>query len=316
MATTIEAPAQAATRAAAPNRRKRSKHTDNKAAWIMLLPWLIGLVGITAIPMVASFLLSFTDYPLLRAPQWVGFDNYIDLIADKRFHASLGVTFRYVFVSVPLQLAFALALALALNRGLSGLRFYRSALYLPSLLGASVSIAIMWRQVFGSEGIFNGFLSLFGIDGPSWVGHPDHALSTLVVLNVWTFGSPMVIFLAGLRQIPREFYEAASVDGAGRITQFFRITLPLLTPVVFFNVILQFIHAFQAFTPSYIVSGGTGGPVDSTLFYTLYLYQQGFTQFRMGYASAMAWILLLIIGVFTALNFIGSKYWVFYGDEK
>jgi multiple sugar transport system permease protein len=315
MATTIETTPRSVTPPAARKRRK-PKHTDNKAAWLMLLPWLVGLVGITAIPMVASFLLSFTDYPLLAAPQWVGIDNYVDLLNDKRFHASLGVTFRYVFVSVPLQLAFALVLALALNRGLSGLRFYRSALYLPSLLGASVSIAIMWRQVFGDEGIFNGFLSLFGVDGPSWVGHPDHALSTLVVLNVWTFGSPMVIFLAGLRQIPREYYEAASVDGAGRVSQFFKITLPLLTPVVFFNVILQFIHAFQAFTPSYIVSGGTGGPVDSTLFYTLYLYQQGFTQFRMGYASAMAWILLLIIGVFTALNFIGSKYWVFYGDEK
>lgn len=315
MATTIDAPRSGAT-VEPSKRRRRRKHSDNRAAWIMLLPWLIGLVGITAVPMIASLWLSFTDYPLLASPEWVGFDNYIDLMNDPRFHASLGVTFRYVFISVPLQLAFALALALALNTGMSGLRFYRSAFYLPSLLGASVSIAIMWRQVFGSDGIFNGFLSLFGIDGPSWVGQPDHALSTLIVLNVWTFGSPMVIFLAGLRQIPREYYEAASVDGAGRTSQFFRITLPLLTPVVFFNVILQFIHAFQAFTPSYIVSGGTGGPVDSTLFYTLYLYQQGFTQFRMGYASAMAWILLLIIGFFTVLNFIGSKYWVFYGDEK
>jgi multiple sugar transport system permease protein len=172
--------------------------------------------------------------------------------------------------------------------------------------------------VFGGQGIFNEFLGFFNADGVSvsWIGNPDWALGTLIVLNVWTFGSPMVIFLAGLRQIPREYYEAAAVDGAGRVSQFFRITLPLLTPVVFFNVILQFIHAFQAFTPSYIISGGSGGPVDSTLFYTLYLYQRGFTQFQMGYASAMAWILLLIIGVFTAANFIGSKYWVFYGDEK
>lgn len=282
----------------------------------MLTPWLLGLTLITAIPMLASLFLSFTSYPLLSAPRWVGFDNYVRLFEDPRFMASVGVTFRYVFISVPLQLAFALGLALLLNRGLSGLKFYRSALYLPSLLGASVTIAILWRQVFGQNGIFNDFLGLFGIEGISWIGNPDWALSTLIVLNVWTFGSPMVIFLAGLRQIPKEYYEAASVDGAPRLSQFFHITLPLLTPVVFFNVILQFIHAFQAFTPSYIISGGSGGPVDSTLFYTLYLYQRGFTQFQMGYASAMAWILLLIIGLFTAANFIGARYWVFYGDEK
>ncbi|UYN83441.1 MAG: sugar ABC transporter permease [Microcella sp.] len=289
---------------------------EARAAWIMLTPWLLGLTLITAIPMLASLYLSFTNYPLLAAPRWVGFDNYVRLFDDPRFLASIGVTFRYVFISVPLQLAFALGLALLLNRGLSGLKFYRSALYLPSLLGASVTIAILWRQVFGQNGIFNDFLALFGIQGISWIGNPDWALSTLIVLNVWTFGSPMVIFLAGLRQIPKEYYEAASVDGAPRMSQFFHITLPLLTPVVFFNVILQFIHAFQAFTPSYIISGGSGGPVDSTLFYTLYLYQRGFTQFQMGYASAMAWILLLIIGLFTAANFIGARYWVFYGDEK
>ncbi|NNH04939.1 carbohydrate ABC transporter permease [Microbacterium ulmi] len=300
-----------------PRKRKATYAArEARAAWIMLTPWLIGLALITAIPMIASLVISFTDYSLLAAPDWVGLDNYTRLLDDPRFMAALWVTFRYVFISVPLQLAFALGLALLLNRGLRGLRFYRSAFYLPSLLGASVTIAILWRQVFGSDGIFNQFLALFGIQGVSWIGNPDWALSTLIVLNVWTFGSPMVIFLAGLRQIPKEYYEAASVDGAGKVRQFFHITLPLLTPVVFFNVILQFIHAFQAFTPSYIVSGGTGGPVDSTLFYTLYLYQRGFTQFEMGYASAMAWVLLLIIGVFTAANFIGARFWVFYGDEK
>ncbi len=299
-------------------RRRRSDYArkEARAAWVMLIPWLLGFVLITAVPMVASLVLSFTDYPLLADPEWVGLENYRRLAQDPRFLASVGVTLRYVFLSVPLQLMFALLLALLLNRGVRGLRFYRSALYLPSLLGASVTIAILWRQIFGRDGLINDLLALVGIEGLSWIGHPDWALSTLIVLNVWTFGSPMVIFLAGLRQIPREYYEAAAVDGANRWRQFFRVTLPLLTPVVFFNVILQFIHAFQAFTPSYIVSGGTGGPVDSTLFYTLYLYQRGFTQFQMGYASAMAWVLLLIIGVFTALNFIGSRYWVFYGDEK
>jgi multiple sugar transport system permease protein len=305
-----------ATSTAVRSRASRRRRADNRAAWVMLTPWLIGFLGITAVPMIASLLISFTDYPMLAAPEWVGLENYTQLFQDPKFLQSLGVTFRYVFVSVPLQLVFALVLALALNRGLRGLTFYRSALYLPSLLGASVAIAILWREVFGVDGVFNDALAVFGIDGPSWIGNPQFALSTLVVLNAWTFGSPMVIFLAGLRQIPREYYEAAAVDGAGRWSQFWKITLPLLTPVVFFNVILQFIHAFQAFTPAYIVSGGTGGPVNSTLFYTLYLYQQGFTQFRMGYASAMAWVLLLIIAVFSAVNFMASKYWVFYGDEK
>ncbi|MFC7405697.1 carbohydrate ABC transporter permease [Georgenia alba] len=294
----------------------RQNRLEARAAWIMLLPWLLGFVGITAIPMIASLVISFTDYPLVAMPTWVGLENYRELFQDPKFLTSVSVTLRYVFISVPLQLAFALALALVLNRGLSGMSIYRSAFYLPSLLGASVAIAILWREVFGSEGIFNAFLGLFGIEGISWIGNPQWAMSTLIVLNVWTFGSPMVIFLAGLRQIPREYYEAASVDGAGRVRQFFRITLPLLTPVVFFNVVLQFIQAFQAFTPSYIVSGGSGGPVDSTLFYTLYLYQRGFVQFEMGYASAMAWVLLLGIGIFTAANFIGSRYWVFYGDGR
>ena len=169
--------------------------------------------------------------------------------------------------------------------------------------------------MFGKDGLVNGFLAVFGIDGPGWISHPDFALWTLVLLHVWTFGSPMVIFLAGLRQIPRMYYEAASVDGAGPLRQFFRITLPLLTPIIFFNLVLQVIHAFQSFTQAFIVSGGTGGPADSTLFYTLYLYMKGFGQFDMGYASALAWVLLLIVASLTALNFAVAKWWVFYGDD-
>lgn len=281
----------------------------------MLTPWLLGLVTITGIPMIASLVLSFTDYRLLSSPSFIGVQNYVDMMTDPHFWNSLRVTFTYVFVSVPLQLLFALALAMILNKGLRGLRIYRSAIYLPSLLGTSVAVGILWKQLFSQDGVFSRFLSIFGLqDPPSWIGDPAWALWTLVVMNVWTFGSPMVIFLAGLRQIPAEYYEAASVDGAGKTRQFFSITLPLLTPVVFFNVVLQFIRAFQAFTPSYVVSGGTGGPVDSTLFYSLYLYQKAFQQFEMGYASALAWVLFSIIGILTAINFIGSRYWVFYGD--
>ena len=293
----------------------KESHPDNKAGFVFMLPWLLGLLGITIVPMIASFALAFTDYSLLAPPEFVGLDNIREMIGDTRLHNSLVVTFTYVLVGVPLQLVVALLLAVALNQGLSGLSFYRSVFYLPSLLGGSVAISILWRQMFGANGLINQFLGMLGIENaPGWVSNPSTALSTIILLNVWTFGSPMIIFLAGLRQIPQMYYEAASVDGASKVAQFFRITIPLLTPIIFFNLVLQVINAFQTFTQAFVVSGGTGGPSDSTMFYTLYLYQKGFTQFDMGYASAMAWLLLIIVGVFTAINFILSKFWVFYDD--
>ena len=242
---------------------------------MFLLPWLIGLVVITIGPMLASLYLSFTDYNLIQAPKWIGLDNYIRMLADARLHNSLRVTFTYVFVSVPLQLGVALAIAMLLNEGMRGLPFYRSVFYLPSMLGGSVAIAVLWRQMFGVDGLVNQLLGLFGIQGTrAGSSDPSTALWTIILLHVWTFGSPMVIFLAGLRQIPGMYYEAASVDGAsGRRSS--QITLPLLSPIIFFNLVLQIIGAFQAFTQAFVVSGGTGGPSDSTMFYTLYLYQQG-----------------------------------------
>ena len=295
--------------------QKKEAGRDNKAGYQFLLPWLIGLVVIVLGPMLASLYLSFTSYNLIQAPEWVGFENYARMAEDPRLHNSLKVTFIYVFVSTPLQLALALGIAMLLNEGMKGLAFYRSIFYLPSMLGSSVAIAVLWRQMFGTEGLVNQVLRLFGIDATTgWISDPQYALSTIILLHVWTFGSPMVIFLAGLRQIPAMYYEAASVDGAGALRRFVSITMPLLTPIIFFNLVLQIIHAFQSFTQAFVVSGGTGGPSDSTMFYTLYLYDRGFGNFDMGYASAMAWFLLVIIGVFTAANFVASKYWVFYDD--
>lgn len=301
----------------APTRRQdRTRATDNRAALMFMAPWIIGFIVFTAGPLLASLYLSFTRYDLLTLPDWTGISNYVRLLQrDQRFLSSLGVTGTYVAVAVPLRLVFALAIAMILNKGIGGLPLYRAIYYLPSLLGGSVAIAILWRQVFGINGIFNAVVAPLGIEPRSWIGSPDTALGTLIVLAVWQFGSPMIIFLAGLKQIPKELYDAANIDGASAVQQFFRVTLPLLTPVIFFNLIMQMISAFQAFTPAYIISGGSGGPADTTLFYSLYLYQQGFTFFRMGYASAMAWILVAIIGVFTAINFFGSRYWVHYGDE-
>lgn len=297
--------------------RAGTTFSQNRAAYIFLAPWITGFFLLTLGPMIASLYLSFTDFDLFSSPSWIGVKNYHRMFFDdRRYMQSLKVTSTYVILSVPLKLVFALLVAMLLNRGLRGVGLYRSVYYLPSLLGGSVAIAIMWRQIFAYNGVVNYALAFVGIDGPSWISTPDYALYTLVVLAIWQFGSPMVIFLAGLKQIPQDLYDASAVDGAGRVSQFFRITIPLLTPIIFFNLVMQMIGAYQAFTSAYIVSGGSGGPADSTLFYTLYLYEEGFTNFAMGYASAMAWVLLAIIAVSTAVAFLSSKYWVHYGDAN
>ena len=289
---------------------------ENLAAYVFLLPWLAGLLIFTLGPMLASLYYSFTSYDLLSAPQWVGLDNYVSMCTQyDRYLTALRVTFIYVFASVPLKLAFALFLAVLLSKGLRALGIYRAVYYVPSLLGSSVAIAILWNRIFSSDGIVNQMLGLFGVtELQSWVSIPSTAMLTLILLAVWQFGSPMLIFVAGLKQIPHELYDAAQVDGAGRISRFFQVTLPLLTPLIFFNLILQMIGAFQVFTSALIVTNG--GPADATLFYTLYLYQQGFGNYQMGYASAMAWVLMVIIMAFTALTFFTARYWVFYQDGR
>lgn len=296
--------------------RKREQRRRALEAYLFLLPWFGGMLLFTAGPLLASLYLSFTNFDLLQAPTWVGLENYIDLFTlDPRYLHALRVTFTYVLIGVPFNLAFALLIAVLMNQKVKALGLFRSIYYLPSLLGGSVAVAVMWRQLFGREGAINDLVGLFGVDSENWISNPRYALYTLILLHVWQFGSAMVIFLAGLQQIPKEMYEAAEVDGANAFQKFLNVTLPLLTPVIFFNLVLGIINSFQAFTSAYIVSGGSGGPADSTLFYTLYLYQEGFMNFRMGYASAMGWILLLIIGAFTALNFVASSKWVFYGDK-
>ena len=312
--------AAAASSPSAPSRRRKlnltRKVADNIAGFVFLIPWIIGMVVLVLGPFVTSLYLSFTNYDLFTKSDWIGLQNYIDLFTkDSKFIKSLIVTFTYVLVSVPLRLIVALALAVLLNRKMRGLTFYRSVFYLPSMLGGSVGIAVLWRQVFGGDGIINQILAFLGIDGPNWIADPKYALMTIIALAIWQFGSPMVIFLAALRNVPKELEEAAAIDGADKTRTFFSVVLPCSTPIVFFNLVMQMITAFQAFTPSYIISGGTGGPVNSTLFYSLYLYQQAFSYFKMGYASAMAWILVGVIGVFTAIIFVSSKKWVFYGDE-
>jgi len=287
--------------------------TENGPGYLFLLPWFIGFFGLTIAPILSSLYLSFTNFDMLTAPQWVGMDNYVRMFThDPKFLQSMRVTLLFVAFSVPLKLSFALGVALLLNRGMKGLPIYRAVFYLPSLLGASVAIAVLWRTLFAGDGLVNKGLAIFGIVGPAWISNPRFSLWTLVALAVWQFGSPMIIFLAGLRQIPQDLYEAASLDGANKWRIFWKVTLPLLTPVVFFNAIIQTIEGFKSFTPAFIISGGTGNPVNSTLFYTLYLYQEAFSFFRMGYASALAWVLLAIVAVFTGVSFLTSRFWVHY----
>jgi multiple sugar transport system permease protein len=298
-----------------PARPRRSKHRHNRSGYLFLAPWLVGIFGLTLLPMLYSLYLSFTKFDLLSSPRWTGLDNYREMFTDDpRFLQSVRVTLVYVGVSVPLKLICALAVALALNRGLRALGLYRAVFYLPSLLGASVAVAVMWRQIFSSDGLLNQVLKVFGFVGPDWIGSPDYSIWTLILLAAWQFGTPMLIFLAGLKQLPQDVFEAASLDGAQGPRLFFSMTLPLLSPMIFFNLVLETINAFQTFTPAFVVSGGSGGPIDSTLLYTLYLYQQGFTSLHMGYASAMAWVLFVVIAIFTSVYFATSRRWVHYGD--
>ncbi|MFI6654734.1 carbohydrate ABC transporter permease [Streptomyces sp. NPDC050523] len=310
--TTTDIPASTARpprSAAAPGRRPRREREG--AAWVFLSPWVLGAIVLTLLPMAVSLYLSFTDYDLFNAPHWVGLRNYTQMFTeDPRYWRSVETTLTYVVIAVPLQLALALGVALALKTMKRGKGFYRSAFYAPSLLGASMSVALVWRAVFNDGGTVD---NLFGTGG--WINKPGWSLLAVALLTVWQFGAPMVIFLAGLQQIPVELYEAAAVDGAGKWRQFVSITVPMLSPVLFFNLVLQTIQAFQVFTPAFAVSGGKGGPADSTLVYTLYLYDRGFVASHMGYASAMAWVLLLVIGAVTAVLFRTSRSWVFYASE-
>jgi len=214
---------------------------------------------------------------------------------------------------VPLKLIAALLIAMVLNKNLRGMHFYRTVIYFPSLIGASVAVAILWNNVFGINGLVNQLLSLVHIEGQNWIGTPSTALGTLIILAVWQFGSSMVIFLAGLKQIPGEYYEAAAVDGAGKVRSFFKVTLPLLSPIILFNLVLQTIGSFQMFTQAFIIT--RGGPVETTYMYALFLFDKAFAHLQMGYASALAWILLAIIAAVTAFIFATSRAWVHYETE-
>ena len=291
---------------------KAYKTRDNIAGYLLLLPWLFGFFLMWLIPMLISIYYSMTDFNLLNTPSFIGFQNYVRVFTqDQTFWQALKVTFSYVLVLVPLRLAFALWVAMILNQKRKFLGLYRTLYYVPSIVGGSIAVSIVWKQIFGNEGVAMTLLGLFGIEQKiSFLGNPKTALGVIVLMGVWQFGSSMLIFLSALKQIPVSLYESARVDGASKRKIFWKITLPMLTPTIFFNLIMQIVNGFRVFTESYVITNG--GPMDSTLSYVLYLYQRAFKYFDMGYSCALAWILVLIIAAFTAILFKTQDSWVHY----
>ena len=290
---------------------------DNISGYAFIGPWLIGFLAFLFIPIVSSIYFSFTQYDLLSEPIFIGIENFKNMIMDGLFWKSLSVTFFYVFFAVPLRLIFALFIAMLFNRKVRFLRVYQAVYYFPSIIGGSIAVAVMWRRLFKDDGAINSILGLIGIHTDiSWIGHPKTAIWTLILLAAWQFGSSMLIFLAGLKQIPESYYESANIDGANEFQKFFKITIPQLTPVIFFNLIMQTINGFTIFTQAFVISGGTGDPINNTLVYALYLYQKSFTYYEMGYGCAMAWVLVFIIAFFTLLMFKSSSSWVYYETKE
>ena len=280
-----------------------------------VLPYLIGLMVFTAIPFLGSLYLSFTDYRLMQGANFVGLENYVDILtSDRTFTRSFNVTMLYVLITVPLKLAFALFIAGILNSKLKGIGFFRTAYYVPSILGGSIAIAVLWRYMFADTGLINMMLTSIGFEAVNWFGNPGTALFTITLLRLWQFGSAMVIFLAALQSIDKSLYEAAAIDGAKPWRAFFAVTLPLLTPVIFFNLIMQMVQAFQEFNGPYVITNG--GPLKSTYLLPLYIYEMAFKKFDMGYASAIAWVMFAVIMVLTLVAFWSSKHWVYYAGDK
>ncbi|MCX7720080.1 MAG: sugar ABC transporter permease [Dictyoglomus thermophilum] len=295
---------------------KKKKH-DIWMGYLFTSPWILGFLFFIVFPLVTSLYLSFTRYDILSAPRWIGLQNWVRMFTqDPRFWNATKATFKYVIFEVPLRLLFAFIVALIFSQRESKiLNLYRAIYYIPSLIGGSVAIAVVWRQIWGyPDGIVNAILSILGLRGINWLGDTRTAIWTLILLAVWQFGSPMLIFLAALKQVPTELYEAATIDGANFWGRLFKITIPMVTPVILFNLINQMIHAFMAFTQSYIIT--QGGPLDSTLFYAVYMYRKAFNDFEMGYASALAWFMLALVGIFTVIIFKTSNRWVYYEAEE
>ena len=293
------------------SQRNLNKRHETILGWLMVSPWLIGFICFSALPMFASLIISFTEWDMLSKPEWVGFENYKTLFfEDPLALHSLNITILFTIVSIPLNIVFGLALAMLLNTSIRGLAIFRTIYYLPAIL-SGVAVALMWRWIFSTEfGLLNALLSMIGIEGPAWLTDRIWVLPSFVIMRLWSVGGGMIIYLAGLQSIPSNLYEAANIDGANWWHRTRFITLPMLSPTIFFQLIVGFIFSMQIFTEAFIMTNG--GPADASLFYLLYLYRQAFQYFDMGYASALAWVLFVVILVLTIILFKTGKSWVYY----
>jgi len=290
-------------------------YENKRLGFMFVLPFVLGILFFKLFPFVASFALSLTQYDLIDPPQWVGLENYRDLASnDPLFTQSLGVTLAFVFLAVPLRVGFALLVAHVLNHKMRGINFFRAAFYIPSILGGSIAVAVLWRFIFAKHGLVNIILIQLGMEPVAWLADEHYSMLTIVLLFTWQFGSSMVIFLAALQNVPTSLYEAAECDGASKLQQFWRITVPLITPVIFFNMIMQMVHGFQEFNGPYMIT--EGGPLNSTYVLTLYIYDQSFKYFNLGYGAALPWVLFALVGALALISFWSSRYWVFYAGEK
>lgn len=302
-----------ATSVAPMQKRGFKKFLKDNTGFFFILPWLIGFIIFKLYPFGSSLVYSFTDYHLFNGISKVGLMNYVDIFTDDKITRAFNVTFKYAFLTVPLKLTAALFIAYILNFKIKGVNLYRTAYYIPSILGGSVAIAVLWKALFRNEGLINTFLSFFGIAGPNWLSDTKWALFIICLLRIWQFGSAMVIFLAALKGVSGDLYEAAAIDGAGKWRQFFSITVPLITPVIFYNLVTQLCQAFQEFNGPYIIT--KGGPRNSTTLISLLVYSNAFKSYQMGMASAMAWLMFIIVMVLTIIAFISQKHWVYYSDD-
>ena len=282
--------------------------------YALLTPWIIGLIVFKIYPFINSFILSLFNYNLMHNQRsFTGLGNFIKIFNDEKFYNSIWVTTKYVAIAVPSILIISLFIAYILHLKLKGISFFRVAYYLPTILGANVAIAVFWKYLFGSEGLVNNILKLFGAEPLAWLGDKNGALFVIILLRVWQFGSTMIIFLAALKNVPESLYEAAEIDGASKFKKFIHITLPMITPIILFNTVMRLIETFQVFNEPMLITN-EGGPLNATHMINLYIYQTAFKSFEMGYASALSLVLFLIIMVFTILVFRSSKYWVYYQD--
>lgn len=293
--------------------RASGKLEKGYIGFFIIMPWLIGFLFFKLYPFASSLVYSFTDMHLFNGISKVGLFNYIEVFTGRATTTALATTFKYALMTVPLKLVAALFIAYILNFKLVGVNLFRTAYYVPSILGGSVAIAVLWKALFRNDGLVNSALAMLGITGPNWLSDPNVALFIICLLRVWQFGSAMVIFLAALKGVPEDLYEASTIDGAGKGRQFFSITLPLISPVIFYNLVTQLVQAFQEFNGPYIIT--RGGPLNSTRLVSMIIYDKGIKSYEMGLSSALAWVMFVILMVFTAIAFYSQKYWVYYSDD-